>query len=70
MTQTNYSDATVFALDQFSVYSKTTPMMLLDLRCEYDLPRYIDLKEPENTAFNEQNFAWFQMPHDFTVPSS
>ena len=45
-------------------------MILLDLRCEYDLPRYIDLKEPENTTFNEQNFAWFQMPHDFSVPCS
>ena len=48
--QTNYevpqhSEETVQALNQFSEYSKQTPVLFLDLRCEYDVPRYCDLKQ-------------------------
>jgi hypothetical protein len=41
----------------------------MDLRCEFDLPRFVDLNEPDFLN-DEENFLWFQTPHDFAVPSS
>lgn len=37
---------------------------MLDLRCEFDLPRFIDLAKAE-TDREEENFMWFHTAHDF-----
>lgn len=39
-----YTERTVDALNQFSAYTRHTPTQKLDLRCEFDLPRFKDLK--------------------------
>jgi hypothetical protein len=47
---------------------------MLDLRCEYDVPRFLDLAQlakPAFTASEEQdNFNWFHTQHDFNTPCS
>jgi hypothetical protein len=40
------------------------------LRCEFDVPRFTDIRNLDDANTAEENFAWFQMPHDFEVPSS
>ena len=37
------AEETVQALNQFSLFTRTTPHHILDLRCEFDVPRFIDL---------------------------
>ena len=48
----------------------TTPAVILDLRCEFDVPRFCDIRKKDDGHDAEENFAWFQTPHDFEVPSS
>ena len=40
-----YSLETIEALNQFSPYTIHTLTDVLDLRCEYDIPRYFDLTQ-------------------------
>jgi len=42
---------------------------MLDLRCEFDLPRFVDLTKPESDH-EEENFIWFHTAHEFQVPSA
>jgi hypothetical protein len=47
----HYSPETFDALAKFSPYTPSVPPHLLDLRCEYDVPRYVDilgLSQPVN----------------------
>lgn len=50
-----HSEETEQALNQFSLHTKLTPASLLDLRCEYDVPRFCDLtsgiQNDENLSF-------------------
>ena len=68
-TPHKYSDQTTEALNQFSKYTKDTPTNMLDLRCEFDLPRFVDLTKPESDH-EEENFIWFHTAHEFQVPSA
>ena len=56
-----YTEKTVDALNQFSAYTRYTPSNQLDLRCEFDLPRFQNLKNiPKRTEKEEyRNFLWF-----------
>ena len=75
-----YSSGTIEALNQFSFHTRTTPTDTLDLRCEYAVPRFLDLnslsdkqgvKKPVFTPKEEQdNFIWFHTQHDFNTPCS
>jgi hypothetical protein len=67
-----YSERTVEALNQFSAYTRHTPTNRLDLRCEFDLPRFKDLKKIKKPSETEEysRFLWFQTEHDFTTPSN
>jgi hypothetical protein len=68
-----YSEGTVEALNQFSLHTRFTPTDSLDLRCEFDVPRFADLlatNKPIFTAEEERlNFNWFHTQHDFNTPS-
>lgn len=64
-------------MNQFSFHTKKTPTANLDLRCEFDVPRFVDLtqlgdpRKPIFTAAEEnENFNWFHTLHDFNTPSS
>ena len=50
------------------MYTPNTPVNQLDLRCEFDVPRFADLTATEQPT--DDQFAWFQTAHDFAVPSS
>jgi hypothetical protein len=70
-----YSEASIEAFNQFSLHTRKTPTDLLDLRCEFDVPRFLDLKtiniKPAFTSREEnKNFNWYQTEHDFNTPSS
>jgi len=68
----SYTARTVEALNQFSKYTRYTPTEQLDLRCEFDLPRFKNLSDtkPISTHDDHQNFLWFQRSRDFTTPSN
>ena len=59
--RSDYSARTVEALNQFSKYTRYTPTDQLDLRCEFDLPRFKDLTDnkPISVQEDHQNFLWF-----------
>ena len=59
--RSEYTNRTVEALNQFSQYTKNTVTDSLDLRCEFDLPRFKNLKSFKPLTPNEdhQNFLWF-----------
>lgn len=56
-----YSVRTLEALNQFSKYTRYTITDQLDLRCEFDLPRFRDLTDTKPISLHEdhQNFLWF-----------
>lgn len=47
------------------------PTQRLDLRCEFDLPRFKNLTDtrPLTAQQDHMNFLWFQQPKDFATPS-
>ena len=49
----NYTNRTIEAFNQFSQYTKHTPSDKLDLRCEFDLPRFKDLTKLSEPRFND-----------------
>ena len=60
-------------MSKFTTY---TPSKLLDIRCEYDVPRFIDLNIEDDSQYTqvqqddaqeEEFFKWFQISHDFKV---
>lgn len=57
----DYSSRTIEALNQFSKFTRYTPTEKLDLRCEFDLPRFKNLtdKRPISNYQDHQNFLWF-----------
>ena len=67
-----YNKRTIDALNQFSPYTKHTPSNQLDLRCEFDVPRFKKLPITQNRSEKEEykNFLWFQTQHDFGTPSN
>ena len=67
-----YSVRTIEALNQFSKYTRYTPTDALDLRCEFDLPRFKNIKDkrPLSNHEDHQNFLWFQRQRDYTTPSN
>ena len=69
--RSDYSARTVDALNQFSKYTRYVPTNALDLRCEFDLPRFKNLtnKKPISKHEDHQNFLWFQRSRDYTTPS-
>lgn len=40
------------------------------MRCEFDVPRFAQIRKQHENHIAEDHFAWFQIPHDFDVPSS
>jgi hypothetical protein len=56
------------------MHTKTTPTEGLDLRCEFDVPRFLDLGKLERPPFTlkqeNENFNWFHTQHDFNTPCS
>jgi hypothetical protein len=47
---------------------------LLDIRCEYDVPRFVDLNSDDQGQWNtidehmdEEFFKWFHIAHDFKI---
>ena len=59
-------------------FSQSTPSDVFDLRCEYEVPRFLDLTDPDaaDRRYEEENcnvpiadafFQWFQSAHDFKV---
>jgi hypothetical protein len=68
------------------MYTRSTKTSGLDLRCEFDVPRFLDLKrivptkdveidfQKRDLVYTERqeevNFNWFHTEHDFNTPSS
>ena len=50
----------------FTPHALKTPAKILDLRCEYDVPRFCNLKE--QGKMEQDNPNWFFCLHDFYVP--
>ena len=59
-------------------FSQSTPPDVFDPRCEYEVPRFVDLADPDATdlRYEQENcnvpiadafFQWFQAAHDFKV---
>jgi hypothetical protein len=59
-----YSEASIEAFNQFSFHTRKTPTDVLDLRCEFDVPRFLDLttirtKPVFTTREENKNFNWY-----------
>ena len=59
-------------------FAQSTPPDVFDSRCEYEVPRFVDLTDPEATdlRYEQENcnmpiadvfFQWFHAAHDFKV---
>ena len=59
--RSEYSARTIEALNQFSKYTRHTATDALDLRCEFDLPRFKNLTDtkPLSQKEDHQNYLWF-----------
>lgn len=53
-----YSFETIEALNQFSPYTVDTLTDVLDLRCEYDIPRYFDLTQIRTEPLKGEPIFW------------
>ena len=53
--RSEYTARTIEALNQFSQYTKSTVTDQLDLRCEFDLPRFKDLTSKKPLSVHEDH---------------
>lgn len=54
---------TTFVLGSITQYSKATPIEMMDTRCEYDVPRFIDLGAEIDEGQQLQQFS-YEDPED------
>ena len=56
----------------FDIVSPRNDYNYFDYRCEFDVPKFVDLDAEDQlyAVETKEIFAWFHTPHDFDVSSN